>query len=54
VKAHGRELYLVYPDGVGQSRFSGAIVDRTLGVAGTARNWNTALKVLAMLSDDVI
>jgi len=49
VKAHGRELYLVYPDGVGRSRFSGAIIDRKIGVAGTARNWNTALKLLALL-----
>jgi len=51
LKAVGRELYLVYPDGVGQSRFSGAIIDKKIGVAGTARNWNTALKLLAMFEE---
>ena len=51
VKAVGRELYLVYPDGIGRSRFTGAIIDRKIGVAGTARNWNTALKLLAMLDE---
>ena len=49
VKAGGRELYLYYPDGVGKSRFTGAIIDRKIGVAGTARNWNTALKLMALL-----
>jgi uncharacterized protein (DUF1697 family) len=51
LKAVGRELYLVYPDGVGQSRFSGAIIDRKIGVAGTARNWNTTLKLLQLLEE---
>jgi uncharacterized protein (DUF1697 family) len=49
VKASGRELYLYYPDGVGKSRFTGAIIDRKIGLAGTARNWNTALKLMALL-----
>ena len=49
VAARGRELYLVYPDGIGQSRFTGAIIDKVIGTPGTARNWNTALKLLAIL-----
>ena len=46
----GRELYLVYPDGVGASKLTAAIMDRALGVRGTARNWNTVLKLGAVVS----
>ena len=44
----GREAFVIYPDGMGQSRLTPAIIDRALGVRGTARNWNTVLKVAAM------
>jgi uncharacterized protein (DUF1697 family) len=49
VQASGRELYLYYPDGVGRSRLTGALIDRNIGLAGTGRNWNTALKIMALL-----
>lgn len=45
VRADGRQLYIVYPDGVGRSKLTAALIDRTLGVAGTARNWNTVQKL---------
>jgi len=45
VRADGRHLYVVYPDGVGRSKLTAALIDRKLGVAGTARNWNTVLKL---------
>lgn len=45
VRADGKHLYAVYPDGVGRSKLTAAVIDRTLGVAGTARNWNTVLKL---------
>jgi uncharacterized protein (DUF1697 family) len=45
--AKGREAFLVYPDGVGQSRLTTALLDRTLGARGTARNWNTVQKLAA-------
>jgi uncharacterized protein (DUF1697 family) len=41
----GRTAYIVYPDGIGDSRFTGGILDRALGVRGTGRNWNTVLKL---------
>lgn len=41
----GRELYIHYPDGSGRSRLSGTAVERALGARGTARNWNTVLKI---------
>lgn len=45
VRAAGREAYIVYPDGVGRSRLTGSLIERKLGTCGTARNWNTVLKL---------
>jgi uncharacterized protein (DUF1697 family) len=49
VKLGAQVLYLVYPDGIGRSKLTAALIERKLGVAGTARNWNTAQKIAAML-----
>jgi uncharacterized protein (DUF1697 family) len=51
IRAHGRHLYIVYPDGIGRSRLTNALLEKKLGIRGTARNWNTVMK-LAALSDD--
>jgi uncharacterized protein (DUF1697 family) len=48
VRAEGRQAYIVYPDGVGRSRLSMAIIEKKLGTRGTARNWNTVLKLRAL------
>lgn len=48
VRVDGRHVYLVYPTGVGTSRLTGALIEKRLGVRGTARNWNTVLKLGAM------
>jgi uncharacterized protein (DUF1697 family) len=48
VRAWGRFAYLVYPDGIGPSRLTPAMLDRALG-RGTGRNWNTVLKLAAMM-----
>ena len=45
VRAVGRQAYFMYPDGVGTSRLTTALIDKTLGLRGTARNWNTVLKL---------
>jgi uncharacterized protein (DUF1697 family) len=45
IEADGRQLYVVYPDGIGTSRLNAALMDRTLKSRGTARNWNTVLKL---------
>lgn len=45
----GRTAYLVYPDGVGRSRLTTALIEKKLGTRGTARNWNTVLKLQAAL-----
>ena len=44
-RADGRQLYIVYPDGAGTSKFSHAVIEKKLGMRGTARNWNTVLKL---------
>jgi uncharacterized protein (DUF1697 family) len=51
VKSHGRELYLVYPDGIGTSKLTGTLIEWQLGLRGTARNWNTVLKLGALAED---
>jgi uncharacterized protein (DUF1697 family) len=50
VRVKGREAYLVYPDGIGRSRLTTAMIERHLGTTGTARNWNTVLKLSALMS----
>ncbi len=45
----GDTLYLHLPDGAAESKFTGKPLDRALGgVRGTARNWNTVMKLHAM------
>lgn len=39
VKPKGKEIYIVYPDGIGVSRL------KLTGFVGTGRNWNTVLKL---------
>ncbi len=48
VEAVGAHAYLVYPDGIGRSRLTTALIERTLGTRGTGRNWNTVLKLAAL------
>ena len=48
VAARGREAYLVYPDGIGRSRVTSALLEKALGARGTGRNWNTVLKLAEM------
>lgn len=43
----GRELYIYFPDGMGQSRFMPRVM-RLLKNSGTARNWNTVTKLLGI------
>jgi len=45
----GRQAYVVYPDGIGTSRLTTAVIDRALSSHSTGRNWNTVRKVEALL-----
>ena len=46
----GRELFVWYPDGMGKSKLAIALGKNALGTICTARNWNTVLKISALLS----
>jgi uncharacterized protein (DUF1697 family) len=39
--ATDREIHLLLPDGAGRSKLGPALIERRLGVVGTARNWRT-------------
>jgi uncharacterized protein (DUF1697 family) len=52
VCASACRLYIVYPDGIGRSRLTGAVIEKMLGTRGTARNWNTVLKLNAVVNAD--
>ena len=41
LEMRGPEIYLYYPEGVGRSKLSGAVIENKLNTSGTARNWNT-------------
>jgi uncharacterized protein (DUF1697 family) len=41
----GREAYYWCPEGLRQSKLTGAFLERRLGVTGTARNWNTVTRL---------
>ena len=45
VRAKGRELFIAYPKGRSTTKFSGGVIERTLGTRATTRNWNTVLKL---------
>lgn len=47
----GRELYLHLPNGAGRSKLTLDYIECRLGVRGTARNWNTVLKLLELIPD---
>lgn len=46
----GRHAYIVYPDGIGRSRLTPAVIEKALGTAGTSRNWNTVRKLATISS----
>ena len=50
VRGDGRHLYMYWPDGQGTSK-AGIVVGKILKVNGTARNWNTVLKLAALAAD---
>lgn len=45
-----RCAYVVYPDGIGRSELTLGVIERSLGVRGTARNWNTVLTLRELSS----
>jgi uncharacterized protein (DUF1697 family) len=50
IKVVGSDAFLYYPNGVSGSRLTGPLLERRLGVPGTARNWRTVTQLAAMAS----
>ncbi|MFZ0793618.1 MAG: DUF1697 domain-containing protein [Candidatus Korobacteraceae bacterium] len=46
----GREIYLHVPNGMGRTKLTSTYFDSRLKTVCTARNWNTVLKLLEMMS----
>jgi uncharacterized protein (DUF1697 family) len=49
VKADGKQAYIYYPAGVGQSKLTAKLIEKKLDSPGTGRNWNTVLKLATMV-----
>jgi uncharacterized protein (DUF1697 family) len=49
IRAYDRQAYIIYPDGMGRSKLTPAVLEKGLGTRGTARNWNTVLRIDAAL-----
>jgi uncharacterized protein (DUF1697 family) len=49
VRAAGKQAYIVYPDGQGRSKLTNAVIEKHLGTRGTARNWNTVLRLAELV-----
>ena len=47
-KVLGREIYMLLPNGAGNSKLTNAYFDSKLKTVSTARNWRTVLKLLEM------
>ena len=50
VQADGKQAYIYYPAGVGLSKLTAKLIEKKLGAPGTGRNWNTVLKLGAVVS----
>jgi uncharacterized protein (DUF1697 family) len=45
----GQEVYIYYPEGIGQSKLTNTFLEKKLKTMGTARNWNTVLRLQKMM-----
>jgi uncharacterized protein (DUF1697 family) len=48
VRAIGKQLYVVYPAGIGRSKLTAKLIEDKLRTRATGRNWNTVLKLAAL------
>jgi uncharacterized protein (DUF1697 family) len=49
IELRGREAYITYPDGIGRSKLTNALIESRLETRGTGRNWNTVLRLAGLL-----
>lgn len=48
---NGKEAYLYYPDGMGRSKLTNTLIEKTLKTSGTMRNWNTTNKLRTLAEE---
>jgi len=48
LRIDGRELFTYFPNGMARPKLSWPLVERTLAIPGTSRNWNTVTKLLEL------
>lgn len=48
LRIHGRELYIYFPNGMARPKLPSGLIDRTIKMPCTGRNWNTVTKLLEM------
>jgi uncharacterized protein (DUF1697 family) len=46
----GREVYVHTPNGYANTKYTGTLIERRLGVVSTTRNWNTVSKLCELAS----
>jgi uncharacterized protein (DUF1697 family) len=51
VHVDGRQAYMYYPDGMGQSKVRNTLIEKKFGTLTTARNWNTVMKLAALVGE---
>ena len=44
-----QEVYIYYPEGIGRSKLTNTFLEKKLKTMGTARNWNTVLRLQQMM-----
>jgi len=49
VHIDGRQIYVYFPNGLGRPTLPPGALEKTLKVAGTARNWNTVVKLTELV-----
>jgi uncharacterized protein (DUF1697 family) len=47
IAAEARQLYIIYPDGIGRSKLTTSLIEKRIATRGTGRNWNTLVKLTA-------
>lgn len=50
-RAESRQIYATYPDGIGGSKLTNGLVEKTLGTRITGRSWTAVLALEALLGD---
>jgi uncharacterized protein (DUF1697 family) len=52
IRITGDVVFVTYPNGVGRSKLTNVFLEKQLDVTGTARNWNTVVKLIEIAARD--